>query len=419
MLTIHPSSLRASLGDAVAASGGNASGSTADPAGFASLLRQTQAAPAPAPAPIPAVSADAKPAVNEAAAPDEAEAPDHATETPSESDATRRTRALLKGKPRAADGSAPARPAAEPNALEAAKAAKTDANDTAVDSKDTPEARPVVDPAIDPNVMHWLAGLQRAAADRSGDAAGATGTASTETDASATAPGGAAKGARAADLKADAELKDKAAALDRAALADAASTTRFAGVLAEQRTAEAPAPPLVGSVGNTQDAAAAASGALAPAPSAGTEAAAPVAVPIAAPVTAPDFAQELGLRLSVLARDGVQHAELHLNPAEMGPVSVQIVMDGTQARVDFGADMAATRQAIEAGLPELASALRDAGFTLAGGGVSQHASGRGDGGDAGASGRERAPRSAAEGDVKRIATAARRIVTQGGIDLFA
>ena len=53
----------------------------------------------------------------------------------------------------------------------------------------------------------------------------------------------------------------------------------------------------------------------------------------------------------------------------MGPVSVQIVMDGTQARIDFGADLAATRHTIEAGLPELASALRDAGFTLVGGGV--------------------------------------------------
>ena len=91
------------------------------------------------------------------------------------------------------------------------------------------------------------------------------------------------------------------------------------------------------------------------------------------PLTAPEVRPgRFAVQVSVLAKDGVQRAELHLNPAEMGPVSVQIVMDGTQARIDFGADSAATRQAIEAGLPELASALRDAGFTLAGGGVSQH-----------------------------------------------
>ena len=414
MLTINPSSLRASLGDAVAANGGNASGGAADPAGFASLLRQTQATPAPAPAPVPAASADATPTANEAPTSDAADT----TEAPSESEPTSRARALLKSRLRAADGSAPARPAAKSTAPEATKAAQTDASDATVATTDAPEAKPA-EPAIDPSVMHWLAGLQREVSGRTDDAPDAGGTTDMESaDAGPTATGGAAKSARAADLKAEAELKDQAAQ-DKASLADAASTTRFAGVLAEQRAAEAPARPLVSAVGSIKDAAAATAGALAPAPTAGTEVAAPAAVPIAAPVTAPDFAQELGLRLSLLARDGVQQAELHLNPAEMGPVSVQIVMDGTQARVDFGADMAATRQAIEAGLPELASALRDAGFTLAGGGVSQHARGRGDGGDADASGRERGARSAVDSEVKRVATTARRIVTQGGIDLFA
>jgi hypothetical protein len=99
----------------------------------------------------------------------------------------------------------------------------------------------------------------------------------------------------------------------------------------------------------------------------------PVAVGVPTPFGSPDFAAAFGLQVSLLARDGHHRAELHLNPAEMGPVSVQIVVDGTQARIDFGADVAATRQAIEAGLPELASALRDAGLTLHGGGVSSHA----------------------------------------------
>ena len=102
---------------------------------------------------------------------------------------------------------------------------------------------------------------------------------------------------------------------------------------------------------------------------------------LATPVDAPDFAGALGVQVSVLVQDGVQQAELHLNPAETGPVSIHISLDGTAARVDFGADLAATRQAIERGLPELASALRDAGLTLAGGGVSQHAGGRASGDD--------------------------------------
>ena len=98
-------------------------------------------------------------------------------------------------------------------------------------------------------------------------------------------------------------------------------------------------------------------------------------VQVSTPADAPEFREALGVQVSLLARDGVQRAELHLNPAEMGPISVHIVMDGAQARVDFGADSATTRELIESGLPELAAALRDAGFTLAGGGVSQHSAG--------------------------------------------
>ncbi|MDO8375875.1 MAG: flagellar hook-length control protein FliK, partial [Aquabacterium sp.] len=84
----------------------------------------------------------------------------------------------------------------------------------------------------------------------------------------------------------------------------------------------------------------------------------------------------LGAQISLFARDGVQSARLQLNPAEMGPISVQIALDGSAARVDFQADLAGTREVIEASLPALAGALQDAGLTLAGGGVFQQAPGR-------------------------------------------
>jgi len=148
--------------------------------------------------------------------------------------------------------------------------------------------------------------------------------------------------------------------------------------------------------------------------------AAPLAVAVATPVHDPAFAQTLGVQLSVLARDGVQHAELHLNPADMGPVSVKIAMEGTQARVDFGADLAATRHAIEAGIPELASALRDAGFTLAGGGVSQHASGQsGSGGSPQTAAPRLLPNLVSAQTVERVQAAAQRIRGAGGVDVFA
>ena len=147
-------------------------------------------------------------------------------------------------------------------------------------------------------------------------------------------------------------------------------------------------------------------------------------VAIATPVAAPDFAHALGLQLSVLATRGVQRAELHLNPAEMGPVSVQIVIDGAQAHIHFGADLAATRQAIEASLPELAGALRDTGLTLAGGGVSQQSQGRG---EAPADGGARRHTGSTESDAADASpgladahgAASRRRVAAGGVDLYA
>jgi flagellar hook-length control protein FliK len=143
----------------------------------------------------------------------------------------------------------------------------------------------------------------------------------------------------------------------------------------------------------------------------------------ATPVDSPQFAGALGVQVSVLARGGVQHAELHLNPAEMGPVSIRIELDGTDAQVQFGADLAETRRAIENGLPELASALRDAGFTLSGGGVSQHASQRGgaDGeGDGATSHLARAADLHADSDASGTgAPRDVRHVAAGGVDVYA
>ncbi len=144
--------------------------------------------------------------------------------------------------------------------------------------------------------------------------------------------------------------------------------------------------------------------------------AAPATINIPTPATAPEFRQALGVQVSVLVRDGVQRAELHLNPADMGPISVQIALEGSNAQVDFGADLSATRSLIEAGLPELAAALREAGFTLSGGGVSQHSRGDRQG--------EAAPRgepgTRANGPTREPApqrVSAR--VGQGAVDLYA
>jgi flagellar hook-length control protein FliK len=108
----------------------------------------------------------------------------------------------------------------------------------------------------------------------------------------------------------------------------------------------------------------------APAPAAPTAEAA-----IAAPPGSPAFAGEIAAQVSTFVRDGVQEAQLHLNPAEMGPVEVRIQLEGDAARVVLAAEQAPTRQWLEQALPTLAGSLREAGLTLAGGGVFERAPG--------------------------------------------
>lgn len=81
------------------------------------------------------------------------------------------------------------------------------------------------------------------------------------------------------------------------------------------------------------------------------------------------FGPQLGAQISTFVQGGIEHARLHLNPADMGPVSVQIQLEGQTAQVHLSAENPHTRQALEQALPQLAGSLREAGITLSGGGV--------------------------------------------------
>jgi flagellar hook-length control protein FliK len=90
---------------------------------------------------------------------------------------------------------------------------------------------------------------------------------------------------------------------------------------------------------------------------------------IAQDVRRPEFVPVFSARIATLVQEGIELARVHLNPVDMGPVSLQLSLDGLQVRVDMTAEVAATRQVLEQALPSLAGALREAGFTLSGGGV--------------------------------------------------
>ncbi|MCH8178396.1 MAG: flagellar hook-length control protein FliK [Proteobacteria bacterium] len=148
------------------------------------------------------------------------------------------------------------------------------------------------------------------------------------------------------------------------------------------------------------------------------------------PLDAPEFSQKLADQVSLWVgqarNDGPMTAELHLNPAEMGPINVKISLDGQAAHVDFAAAALETRQAIEASLSMLSSALNDVGLSLSGGGVfsqtSQQQAGQGSGAAAGQSAGIRNATGQDDGEAEPLGmrqVSAPRTGRLGGLDLYA
>lgn len=339
-----------------------------------------------------------------------------------ERNAAQRAR-TAKGTPRPVE-----RPTARPTA-EAEHAADAEPA-VAKDGAPAEAATAATATPTDPALLHWLQGLNLPTPPATATGARTAGVA-TSTDPSDGADTGtlAAQPGSAAATRAAGRDHRLEALGDRAGAPREMQALR-GEVVAQAETAravESAAPRFQDSLAALRapgaEAAAAASASAAAAPTTPADPALQVAqAALPVPLDDPQFPRAFGVQVSLLARDGVQQADLHLNPAEMGPVSIQIVMDGTQARIDFGADAAPTRALIEQSLPDLAAALREAGLTLAGGGVSQHAGGRDAGGAAG--GDAQRPAAGRTGGVETgaSATSARppvRTVRAGGVDLYA
>jgi flagellar hook-length control protein FliK len=152
-----------------------------------------------------------------------------------------------------------------------------------------------------------------------------------------------------------------------------------------------------------------------------------------APVGSDTFAQALSDQVTMWVQkmpdDGAMSAELHLNPAELGPIHVKISLEGKDAQVNFAAAAVETRQAIEASMNALSTAFSDVGLNLTGGDVSaqtsqqgfQQAFGQsGDGNPAGTDGgRPQGRGEVADGVPVGRPVAAPRPGRAGGLDLYA
>ncbi|MDZ7857645.1 flagellar hook-length control protein FliK [Sphaerotilus sp.] len=155
------------------------------------------------------------------------------------------------------------------------------------------------------------------------------------------------------------------------AVAAAAEGAR-AAIPSEPRGTAVSASDVLAVLPSAAQAAAAAAAATAVATPAGSPVPAPGQTWIQTPVTQPGFSDEVVVALVRdvgQAEQGAHALTLHLNPEELGPVSVSIELQGTAARIAFTASEALTRHHLEAALPALTQALQDQGVSLTEGGV--------------------------------------------------
>src|SRR5690606_36143072 len=82
------------------------------------------------------------------------------------------------------------------------------------------------------------------------------------------------------------------------------------------------------------------------------------------PVDHDGFAEALARQSATLVVQGSNSAEIRLTPQDMGPIRIAITLAADGASLDFAADNAETRAAIEASVPHLRQMLADQGVRL-------------------------------------------------------
>ncbi|MBB1592702.1 flagellar hook-length control protein FliK [Achromobacter sp. UMC46] len=93
----------------------------------------------------------------------------------------------------------------------------------------------------------------------------------------------------------------------------------------------------------------------------------PVVMQVATPVGGTHWGTELGqqvVMMSTNARQGMQTAELRLDPPDLGPLRVSLNLADGVATASFVSAHASVRQAIETAIPQLQQALAQAGISL-------------------------------------------------------
>jgi flagellar hook-length control protein FliK len=94
-------------------------------------------------------------------------------------------------------------------------------------------------------------------------------------------------------------------------------------------------------------------------------------VAIQTPVTAPEWRNEIGQQAIRLAVAEVPKAEIQINPAELGPITIKIEMSDKVISIDFSASHTDTRQLLEQSIPHLRDMFEAAGLQIGNASVGQ------------------------------------------------
>jgi len=143
------------------------------------------------------------------------------------------------------------------------------------------------------------------------------------------------------------------------------------------------------------------------------------------PVTDKAWGNEFNQKITWMATQHVQTAELHLNPPNLGPLDVVLKVSGDQATALFTSPHAAVRDAVQQALPQLRDMLAGNGITLGNATVSDQSpkdqqawqASQQQKGNGGAAGKIDTP--VTTGGIAAVATVSLGSRHQGMVDTFA
>lgn len=135
------------------------------------------------------------------------------------------------------------------------------------------------------------------------------------------------------------------------------------------------------------------------------------------------FASELAAQVDVMVQGDMQHAELRLNPVDLGPIRIELRLDGHTADVIFSATHELTREGISHSLEQLREMLASQGLSLGQAQVdARHAGQDGQGGQGGSQQAARPSRAGGDGGdsaTQATSVALRPRALRGMLDLYA